>query len=131
MLEMTETAQILHNATARSLVLVDEIGRGTSAKEGLALATAIARHLIVKNGSFTLFATHYHEIAASPLLQTGANAVQMACTEAEIDADGNVILIPKVKMGGVVKHSFAVPVASLAGLPDSVIKDARTFLSET
>lgn len=125
MLEMSETAHILANATARSLVLIDEIGRGTSAAEGVALAAAIAKHLIQKNRAWVLFATHYHEIIRSPLLAD--SALQLAKTEAEILADGSVTLIPKV-VPGIAKHSYALPVASLAGIPSSVIQDAQEAL---
>lgn len=128
MMEMSETAHILQNATPQSLVLIDEIGRGTSASEGLALAAAIAKHLITKNKSRVLFATHYHEITQSPLLEDQLPAIQMACTDAQVnDEDGSVLLIPKVKPG-LATHSFALPVASLAGIPQSVINDARGVL---
>ena len=125
MVEMSETAHILRTATSKSLVLIDEIGRGTSAAEGLALASAIARHLIQKNKSWVLFATHYHEIAQSPLLQN--IPIQMARTEAEILPDGSVLIIPKVSPG-IAKHSYALPVAALAGLPPIVIEDAHSIL---
>lgn len=127
MLEMSETAHILANATARSLVLIDEIGRGTSAAEGVALAAAIAKHLIQKNRAWVLFATHYHEIIRSPLLADFA--LQLAKTDAEILADGSVTLIPKV-VPGIAKHSYALPVASLAGIPASVIQDAQEALDQ-
>lgn len=127
MLEMSETAHILSNATARSLVLIDEIGRGTSAAEGVALAAAIAKHLIQKNRAWVLFATHYHEIIRSPLLAN--SALQLAKTEAELLADGSVTLIPKV-VPGIAKHSYALPVASLAGIPASVIQDAQEELKQ-
>lgn len=125
MLEMSETAHILSNATARSLVLIDEIGRGTSASEGVALAAAIAKHLIKQNRAWVLFATHYHEIVGSPLLAD--SQLQMAKTEAEILEDGSVKLIPKV-IPGIARHSYALPVASLAGIPPQVIQDAHTVL---
>ena len=128
MMEMTETAHILQNATPRSLVLIDEIGRGTSASEGLALAAAIATHLITCNKSRVLFATHYHEIAQSPLLQEHLASIQMACTDAQVNSDGSVLLVPKVKPG-LATHSFALPVASLAGIPASVIHQAHKLLN--
>lgn len=124
---MTETAHILQNATPRSLVLIDEIGRGTSASEGLALAAAIAKHLITCNGSRVLFATHYHEIAQSPLLKDHISAIQMACTDAQVHEDGSVLLVPKVKPG-LATHSFALPVAALAGIPATVIAHAHSIL---
>ena len=126
MLEMSETAHILQHATSQSLVLIDEIGRGTSAAEGLALAASIANHLINCNRAHVLFATHYHEIASSPLLLSG-DSIQMACTEAQIHEDGSVVLVPKVKPG-LATHSYALPVASLAGIPSSVIQNAAKLL---
>jgi DNA mismatch repair protein MutS len=128
MLEMSETAHILRHATPHSLVLIDEIGRGTSAAEGLALAASIADHLINCNQSHVLFATHYHEIAACSLLSS-VDSIQMACTEALVYDDGSVVLIPKVKPG-LATHSYALPVASLAGIPASVIKKATKLLSK-
>lgn len=127
MLEMSETAHILANSTSRSLVLIDEIGRGTSASEGLALAAAITKHLIHINQARVLFATHYHELINCPLLKNDLNCIQLACTDAEVYSDGRVILIPKVKLG-VATHSYALPVASLAGIPSSVIQDAKSHL---
>lgn len=136
MMEMTETSQILHHATPRSLVLMDEIGRGTSAREGLAIAASISKHLLNINQSFALFATHYHELSDIRgnnnyyLHSNSGRAVQFACTDAEIDLEtNNLILIPKLK-SGIAKHSFALPVAALAGIPKSVIKDAETFLKK-
>ena len=127
MLEMSETAHSLSNATARSLVLIDEIGRGTSAAEGVALAAAIAKHLLHKNRAWVLFATHYHEIIQSPLLAASGPALQMAKTEAHVLPDGTVSLIPKV-VPGIAKHSYALPVALLAGIPSTVIQDAQSAL---
>lgn len=128
MLEMSETAHILKHATPRSLVLIDEIGRGTSAAEGLALAASIANHLINFNRAHVLFATHYHEIATSPLLSDHVDSIQMACTEAEVHENGSVILVPKVKPG-LATHSYALPVATLAGIPASVIQNAALLLT--
>lgn len=126
MLEMSETANILANATPRSLVLIDEIGRGTSAAEGVALAAAIAKHLIIKNRAWVLFATHYHEIVKNPLLADKGN-IQLAKTEAEVFDDGSLTLIPKI-VPGIATHSYAIPVAALAGIPSDVIKDAHNAL---
>lgn len=127
MMEMSETAHILRHATSQSLVLIDEIGRGTSAAEGLALAASIANHLINFNRSNVLFATHYHEIATCPLLPV--DSIQMACTGAQVNQDGSVVLVPKVKPG-LATHSYALPVASLAGIPSSVIQNATKLLSK-
>ena len=130
MLEMSEAAFILKKATQKSLVLIDEIGRGTSAAEGLALASAIAKHLLQTNRSCVLFATHYHEIVKIPFFLNDFSQypIQMACTDAEVHSDGSVVLIPKVRPG-VTTHSFALPVAALAGIPESVISDAKTMLA--
>lgn len=125
MVEMSETAHILQHATPQSLVLIDEIGRGTSPAEGLALAASIANHLINYNRAHVLFATHYHEIASSPLLSDFS--IQMACTQAQVHEEGSVVLVPKIK-AGLATHSYALPVASLAGIPSSVIKNAAKLL---
>lgn len=128
MLEMSETAHILATATPHSLVLIDEIGRGTSASEGVALAASIAKHLINKNRAWVLFATHYHEIIQNPLLSDSRGSLQLAKTEAEILPDGGVSIIPKV-VPGIATHSYALPVASLAGIPEEVITDAQTAIN--
>ena len=127
MLEMSETAHILRHATPRSLVLIDEIGRGTSPSEGLALAAAIAKHLISSNGAWVLFATHYHEMVGSRLVASELGGIQLVCTGAEVLGDGTVVPVPKLKCG-VATHSYALPVAALAGLPSSVIKNAQSEL---
>lgn len=128
MLEMTETAQILRRCTARSLLIIDEIGRGTSPLEGSALATAIAQYLTSSASPQprTLFATHYHAIAEHlPAEPT----VQRLCSEAEFDeAAGKIILIPSLRPG-VQKHSFALPVAMLAGVPEAVIGRAKELMA--
>ncbi|MCZ6640222.1 MAG: DNA mismatch repair protein MutS [Gammaproteobacteria bacterium] len=125
MVEMTETANILHNATPESLVLLDEIGRGTSTYDGLALAWATARYLAEKNNAFVLFATHYFELTALPdELQNIAN-VHLAATE----HDGNIVFLHSVKEGPA-SQSYGIQVARLAGIPGEVLNAALQRLQE-
>jgi DNA mismatch repair protein MutS len=123
MVEMTEAANILNNATARSLILMDEIGRGTSTFDGLSLAWAIARHIATKTRAMTLFATHYFE------LTTLASELE-ACVNVHLDAtehaDG-IIFLHAVKEGPA-DRSYGLQVAQLAGVPREVIVRARQFL---
>ena len=125
MVEMTETANILHNADEWSLVLMDEVGRGTSTFDGLALAWAIARALIEHNRAYTLFATHYFELtrlaAAYPMV---AN-VHLAALEHK----DKIVFLHHVKEGPA-SRSYGLQVASLAGVPASVIRQARRKLAE-
>ena len=124
MLEMTEAAQILHSASANSLVLMDEIGRGTSTFDGLALASGIATHLHDKTQSFTLFATHYFELTDFPA--THRAAVNMHVSAAE---NGNQIVFLHELQPGPASRSYGVQVARLAGMPASVLQHARHALS--
>jgi len=123
MVEMTEAANILHNATARSLILMDEIGRGTSTFDGLSLAWAMARHIATQLKAFTLFATHYFE------LTTLANEVE-GCVNVHLDAtehgDG-IVFLHAVKEGPA-NRSYGLQVAQLAGVPRPVIVQARQYL---
>jgi len=124
MVEMTETATILNNATPSSLVLMDEIGRGTSTFDGLSLAWAAAHHMAEKARSFTLFATHYFELTA--LADELSN-----CANAHLDAaehDGELIFLHTVKPGPA-HMSYGLQVAALAGVPKAVIRRAQTYLS--
>lgn len=125
MVEMTETANILHNATAQSLVLMDEIGRGTSTFDGLALAYAIAHHLLVKNQSYTLFATHYFELTR---LEEEYKQVKNVHLEA-VEHKHHIVFLHKVSEGAASK-SYGLQVARLAGVPGSVIKAARRHLTK-
>ena len=125
MVEMSETSYILHHATARSLVLMDEIGRGTSTYDGLALADACARHLAETNRSFTLFATHYFELTALAQPGSGIRNVHLDAVE----HDDALVFMHAVK-DGPANRSFGLQVASLAGLPKSVVRDARARLAE-
>jgi DNA mismatch repair protein MutS len=123
MVEMTEAANILHNATERSLVLVDEIGRGTSTFDGLALAYAIARHLLEKNRSYTLFATHYFE-----LTRLAEEFAQLANVHlAAIEHQHSIVFLHSVNEGAA-SQSYGLQVAALAGVPNDVIKAAKKQL---
>ncbi len=123
MLEMTEAAQILHSATPHSLVLMDEIGRGTSTFDGLALASGIAAHLHDKTQAFTLFATHYFELTQFPAEHH--NAVNMHVSAAESGAD--IVFLHEIQPGPA-SRSFGVQVAKLAGIPTTVLNHARHAL---
>ncbi|MDP1996933.1 MAG: DNA mismatch repair protein MutS, partial [Gallionella sp.] len=123
MVEMTEAANILHNATEKSLVLVDEIGRGTSTFDGLALAYAIARHLLEKNRSYTLFATHYFE-----LTRLAEEFAQLANVHlAAIEHQHSIVFLHSVNEGAA-SQSYGLQVAALAGVPNDVIKTAKKQL---
>ncbi|RFC38091.1 MAG: DNA mismatch repair protein MutS [Candidatus Nitrotoga sp. CP45] len=123
MVEMTEAANILHNATENSLVLVDEIGRGTSTFDGLALAYAIARHLLEENRCHTLFATHYFE-----LTRLANEYPQLANVHlAAIEHKHSIVFLHSVSEGAA-SQSYGLQVAALAGVPRSVIKIARKQL---
>lgn len=123
MVEMTEAANILHNATENSLVLVDEIGRGTSTFDGLALAHAIARHLLEQNRSYTLFATHYFE-----LTRLADEYAQLANVHlAAIEHKHSIVFLHSVGEGAA-SQSYGLQVAALAGIPARVIQCARRQL---
>ncbi len=124
MVEMTETANILHNATARSLVLMDEIGRGTSTFDGLSLAWACAKHLAEKVSAFTLFATHYFEITSLPQSIPGIANVHLNATEHK----DNIVFLHKVQEGPASK-SYGLQVAKLAGIPAEVLAQAQAQLT--
>ena len=124
MVEMAECARILHQATPRSLLLLDEVGRGTSTFDGLALAWAIAEHLHDAVGARTLFATHYHELADLAREKPRAVNLTMAVTEVE----GRVVFLRKV-VAGAASRSYGIHVARLAGLPEAVLRRAREILA--
>jgi DNA mismatch repair protein MutS len=123
MLEMTEAAQILHASTPHSLVLMDEIGRGTSTFDGLALASAIATQLHDKTQAFTLFATHYFELTAFAATHHGAVNVHVSAAEAGRD----IVFLHAIEPGPASK-SYGIQVAQLAGMPAAVLKQARHTL---
>ena len=125
MVEMTEMARILNNATPRSLVLVDEIGRGTSTYDGLALAWACARELAHRTRSFTLFATHYFELTE---LSRHADGVANVHLDA-IEHGRRIVFMHRVKEGPA-DRSYGLAVAALAGIPSEVIARARTILDK-
>jgi DNA mismatch repair protein MutS len=123
MLEMVEAAQILHSATAQSLVLMDEIGRGTSTFDGLALAGAIAGQLHDKTQSFTLFATHYFELTEFPAEHHGAVNVHVSAAESGRD----IVFLHAIEAGPA-SRSYGIQVARLAGIPAAVLNQARHTL---
>ncbi|MBP8929347.1 MAG: DNA mismatch repair protein MutS, partial [Ottowia sp.] len=125
MLEMTEAAQILHTATAESLVLMDEIGRGTATLDGLALASGIAAHLHDKVGAFTLFATHYFELTEFPASHRAAFNVHVGAAES-----GQGIVFLHELQPGPASRSHGIQVARLAGVPVAVVNHARHVLGE-
>ena len=123
MVEMTETANILHNATNESLVLLDEIGRGTSTFDGLALAYAVARQLAEKTGSYTLFATHYFE-----LTRLAQELKQIANVHLSAVKHKDSIVFLHAVEDGPASQSYGLEVAQLAGVPGNVIAQARRYL---
>jgi DNA mismatch repair protein MutS len=123
MLEMTEAAAIVHGATEQSLVLMDEIGRGTSTFDGLALAGAIASHLHDRNRSFTLFATHYFELTEFPVKHDRAINVHVSAVESGDD----IVFLHDIQPGPA-SRSYGVQVARLAGMPAGLIRQARLTL---
>ena len=125
MVEMTESAAILNSATKQSLVLMDEVGRGTSTFDGLALAWAIARRLIETNQCYTLFATHYFELTQLATEYTEAINVHLAAAE----HDGGVVFLHEVR-DGPASQSYGLQVAQLAGVPPAVIRAARKHLTD-
>ena len=124
MVEMTETANILHNATDRSLVLMDEVGRGTSTFDGLSLAWACAFHLAKSVKAFTLFATHYFELTSLPDKLTGAVNVHLDATEHK-----DTIVFMHSVQDGPASQSYGIEVAKLAGIPEPVIDLAKSELA--
>jgi DNA mismatch repair protein MutS len=127
MLEMTEAAQILHSASDQSLVLMDEIGRGTSTFDGLALASGIAAHLHDKTKAFTLFATHYFELTEFPA--THHSAVNMHVSAAEGGKNGRDIVFLHALEAGPASRSYGIHVARLAGVPAGVVQHAQHALA--
>jgi DNA mismatch repair protein MutS len=124
MVEMTESAAILNGATPESLVLMDEVGRGTSTFDGLALAWAIARHLIDTSRSFTLFATHYFELTQLPDAHPSAANVHLSAVEHK----DSIVFLHAVQEGPA-SQSYGLQVAQLAGVPPAVIRAARRHLA--
>jgi DNA mismatch repair protein MutS len=125
MVEMTEAANILHNATSRSLILLDEIGRGTSTFDGLSLAWAMARDIATRVRAFALFATHYFELTTLATEIEGCANVHLDATE---HGDG-IVFLHAVKEGPA-NRSYGLQVAQLAGVPRGVIAEARRYLEQ-
>jgi DNA mismatch repair protein MutS len=125
MVEMTETANILHNATDKSLVLLDEIGRGTSTFDGLSLAWAVAKQLLEKNKSLTLFATHYFELTR--IIDDFKQAANVHLDAAEHGK--GIVFLHKVEEGAA-NQSYGIQVAQLAGIPKSVVASAKRKLTQ-
>ena len=123
MLEMTEAAAIVHAATPHSLVLMDEIGRGTSTFDGLALAGAIASQLHDRNQAFTLFATHYFELTEFPAKHPRALNMHVSAVEAGHD----IVFLHAIEPGPA-SRSYGVQVARLAGMPATLVRQARATL---
>ncbi len=123
MVEMSETSAILHNATAHSLVLLDEIGRGTSTYDGVALAWAVTEHLHDRVGCKTMFATHYHELMQLPEELAHARNLNVAVRE----TGETVVFLHRLEAGGT-DRSYGIHVAQLAGLPAPVVRRAKEIL---
>jgi DNA mismatch repair protein MutS len=124
MVEMTETAQILHAATPASLILLDEVGRGTSTFDGLAIAWAVVEHIHVRTRAKTLFATHYHELTELADQLSGVVNLHVSVKE----AGDKVIFLRRVEPGKA-DRSYGIEVARLAGLPLDVVERARSVLA--
>ena len=127
MVEMNEVANILRNATPNSLLILDEIGRGTSTFDGLSIAWAVVEHISNRNllGAKTLFATHYHELTE---LEGKLNGVNNYCIAVKENGD-DIVFLRKIVKGGADK-SYGIQVAKLAGLPDSVVERAKEIVQE-
>jgi DNA mismatch repair protein MutS len=125
MVEMNETASIIHGATDRSLVLLDEIGRGTSTYDGVSIAWAVTEHLHEVVGAKTIFATHYHELTQLGDLLPGVKNMNVAVRE----VGEEIVFLRRLEEGGA-DRSYGIQVARLAGLPDQIIARARELLTE-
>jgi DNA mismatch repair protein MutS len=124
MVEMLETASILNNATAKSLILLDEIGRGTSTYDGLSIASAISEYIYTTIQSQTFFATHYHELSQ---LSEQFKGIQNYCMTIN-EISGKLLFTYKIQKGATDK-SYGLHVASMAGIPNEVLNRATQFLS--
>jgi DNA mismatch repair protein MutS len=129
MVEMTETANILHNATEKSLVLLDEIGRGTSTFDGLSLAWAVAKQLLDHNKPMTLFATHYFELTRIVDDYKQAANVHLDAVEHDSKNGKNIVFLHKVEAGAA-HMSYGIQVAQLAGIPKPVLLEAKRKLKQ-
>jgi DNA mismatch repair protein MutS len=125
MVEMTEAANILHNATNTSLVLMDEVGRGTSTFDGMALAVAIARHLVEVSRGYTLFATHYFE-----LTRLAEEYREVANVHLDAVEHKDKIVFLHAVQDGPASQSYGIQVAQLAGVPSAVVRAAKKHLAK-
>jgi DNA mismatch repair protein MutS len=125
MVEMLESASILHNATEQSLIILDELGRGTSTYDGMSIAGAITEYIHNEIGARTFFATHYHELSLLSDTLSGLSNYSMAISE----SDGKIAFTYVLKAGQADK-SYGIHVAEMAGLPESVIQRATLLLNE-
>lgn len=125
MVEMNEVSSIIKNATKNSLIILDEIGRGTSTFDGMSIARAVLEYVVKKLGAKTLFATHYHELTAMEGLLDGVNNYSIAVKKKGDD----ITFLRRIVHGGA-DQSFGIEVAKLAGIPNSVIKRAKVILKE-
>jgi DNA mismatch repair protein MutS len=124
MTEMIEMANIVHNATARSCIILDELGRGTSTYDGMALAHAIVQYIVQHIGAKTLFATHYHELIA--LEESLPGVMNFSVSVYETDTD--VVFMKKIVSGGASK-SYGLDVAKIAGIPSVIVETAKKYLA--
>jgi DNA mismatch repair protein MutS len=123
LVEMSETANILRSATADSLVIMDEVGRGTGTEDGLAIAWAVSEHMLERVGAFTLFATHYHQL-------TGMRHPRLASfSMAVLEDQGQIVFMKQVRPGPA-DNSYGIHVARLAGVPEEVIGRAGELLGQ-
>jgi DNA mismatch repair ATPase MutS len=131
MVEMLETAAILRQATPRSLVIMDEVGRGTTPEDGAAVAFAALHHLATVNRSRVLFATHFHAVAdlcaEHGLMVEDGGVVDAYCTDVQEDGQGGFVYVHKLRRG-VNRQSHALKVARLAGVPEEAIRIAKKVL---
>ena len=124
MVEMIEVASILQNATKNSLLILDEVGRGTSTYDGLSIAWAVIEHITEKIGAKTMFATHYHELTELESKLDGVKNYKISVKE----INGKVVFMRKIMRGGA-NRSFGIEVASLAGVPEAVTERAKEILN--
>lgn len=121
MVEMVETAAILRNATPRSLVIMDEVGRGTTPRDGISVAYATLHHLVHVNKCRTLFATHFHELVD---MSADEKAVGCYCTDIKVESGGQWSYVHKLRKGAN-RESHAMRVARMAGIPESAVRIAE------
>jgi DNA mismatch repair protein MutS len=124
LVEMNETAHIIRSATGRSLVIMDEVGRGTGTSDGLAIAWSVSSYLLERIGAYTLFATHYHELAGLE----HRDLVRL-CMDVE-EREGEILFLKRVRPGSS-DNSYGLHVARLAGLPAEIIEQAQRILGKT